>query len=453
VSIALIIATALVIGVATLHTWRVSRDALAPMIVFSPMLLYVYVYAPWAVQATGSWSRFPKLADQLDFVSLINFLFVSAFSLGAMARKNVAASVPSILWQPLEISPRVRSKLLYAGLTIGAIGVLAFWYAVQNSGGAYRVFAKGKPFLSTGSGYIGEAPNLVFPALILLALAWQGQRLTAGRMMTALLIASPHLVMGTLGGRRGPAFLIIVTLITCYFVIRKKRPSIATVYMGLFVIGLVLFFLLTQRNNIHLGSSLDFDFGETIDAVAVKSIDDGHETLVAASGIVACRKTGHCYWGSRYLVMTFVRPIPRQWWPTKYADCGMEWMDTMPGSFGIEDSTWISTVGFVPFRGNSTGFVTDLFIEFSFAGAIFAYLVGLLYRKTWEQSRLIGGPWTLVYIVMLALSVYLPSQTIQAWWVRMLICVAPAVAYWHFFIYPVTFHNERSLTAYRPERV
>ena len=136
-----------------------------------------------------------------------------------------------------------------------------------------------------------------------------------------------------------------------------------------------------------------------------------------------------------------LRQIPRQIWPTKYSDLGMEWMDTMPGSFGFADNVWVANVGFVPFRGNSTGFVTDLFIEFGFAGFVFAYLIGLLYRKVWEQSRLTGGPWILVYIVMLAISVYLPSQTIQAWWVRVLICVVPALLYWHFFIQPVRFRN------------
>lgn len=82
-SIALIIATTLVIAAATFRTWQVSRDALAPMIVFSPMLFYVYVYAPWAVYASGSWSRFPKLADQLDFVFIGNVLIITAFCFGA----------------------------------------------------------------------------------------------------------------------------------------------------------------------------------------------------------------------------------------------------------------------------------------------------------------------------------------------------------------------------------
>jgi oligosaccharide repeat unit polymerase len=453
VPIVIILATAVIIAIATIRSWQVSRDAIAPMIIFSPMLLYIYAYAPWAVHANDGWSRLPLLFDHLTYVATVNLVFVAAFCIGAVPRNNLAARVPSILWRPIETSPRIREKLFYAGLVLGAIGLIAFCYAIYNSGGPYRVFAKGKPFLSTGSGYIGEAPNLVFPSLILLALAWQGQRLSFHRIYLALLIASPHLVMGTLGGRRGPAFLIIVTLGTCYFVIRKKMPSISTVYFGLFTIGLVLFFLLTQRSNIHLGSSLDFDFGETIDAVAVTNIEDGHETLVSTAGIVVARKTGRYYWGSRYLVMTFIRPIPRQWWPTKYIDSDLEWMESMPGSFGFDDSTWLSNVGFVPYRGNSTGFVTDLFLEFHFAGCLVAYLIGLMYRKVWEQSRIIGGPWTLVYIVMLALSVYLPSQTIQAWWVRMLICVVPALIYWHFFIHRVKVQNvEHGSLASMPPR-
>lgn len=420
--------------VAALVSYKMTRDALSPAIIFSPLLTYIYVYLPFQMDSQDHWLKFPILAESLNHVRLVNLVNIVVFCIACTPMRRMKSMATTRLMLPMELTHAVRDKLRIAAKLLAVLAVVGFAVLIWRSGGFFKVFSRGKPFFSAGSGYLGELSNLAFPALVLFAFSWQGQRLTMERVLVALVTASPHLIMATLGGRRGPAFLVLITLAGCYTLVRRRTPRVSTVVAGLAIVGIFLIFLLTQRKNIHLGSEFEFDLSDTTEVLMVDDVGEGHEAIVGAAGIAVADYFESYYWGKRYLVILFVRPIPRQLWETKYQDLGMSWMVNAPGSAGFSDADWSQATGIVPTRGNAGGFITDMYIEFWWFGVFAVGLIGWSYKRVWLKARENGGFWTLFYFMLLALSVYLPSQSVQAWLVRLLILVVPAYFVWRAFI-------------------
>jgi hypothetical protein len=342
-------------------------------------------------------------------------------------------------WRLAEINatPAASGALLRLALLLGAFAVGGFIYMVNYSGGFSKVFSHGKPYLAKPSGYVGEMPMLAYPALLLLAMAWHGQRLSVARVIVMLLIVSPHLIMGTLGGRRGPAFLSVTTLGLCWFIIRDKRPSLRVVLGGGMILGLLMLFLVANRRNIHLGSDFDFDQDSFVRSIASKDVSEGQEYVCAVGRVLAASHFSSFDWGKQYVVTLLIRPIPRFIWPTKWKDLGMQDRVTDPGLGGFTETQWKEAVGFVPVRGSAGSFISDLYASFWWFTPLFTFLLGRLYAVAWSRSFTRGGVWTLIYIELLALSVYLPSQSIGAWIYRALLLCAPTALAWRYLLKPV----------------
>jgi hypothetical protein len=137
------------------------------------------------------------------------------------------------------------------------------------------------------------------------------------------------------------------------------------------------------------------------------------------------------YWGYRYFVTYFVRPIPRQLWPTKYEDMGATWV------YGLEDEAeaiqLVDAIGFSTPGGAAMPAIADAYVEFSWGVLPFFWILGWVFAKTWSLHRVKGGEWTIVYTVMLALSVYLASQSVSAWAHRLFFIAVPTLLiskYW-----------------------
>jgi hypothetical protein len=114
---------------------------------------------------------------------------------------------------------------------------------------------------------------------------------------------------------------------------------------------------------------------------------------------------------------------------------------------GFTESQWQEAVGFVPTRGSAGSFISDLFSSFWWAMPLFTFGLGRLYSAAWARSCNQGGVWTLIYIELLALSVYLPSQSIGAWIYRLLLFCVPTLLIWRYLLRDMMKRSEGAAVA------
>jgi hypothetical protein len=337
-------------------------------------------------------------------------------------------------------SPVARRRMVVIAWVLGLVALASFAYVTSSAGGLLAAYGRSKGGGEAASGYIGEAPLLALPAIVLLFLAWRGQRLTTGRLALVLVFASPHLIHGLLGARRGPTFLILGALMASGYLVSSRRPRLASVVGGLLVLGSVVLFLFANRPHIYIGSSPGENVRLTADSLLTSQIREGEDWTYSTGLILTSSYHGEHLWGRRLLTVLLVRPIPKQLWPTKYHDVGMGWMETGEDMGGLSDSDWVGAVGWRPQRGSAAGFIASLFHEFSYAGLIACYSLGWLYSYLWRKSVQLGGMWAMLYIFAAILSVYIPTQSVTAWLHRFLIMSIPTVILWRRFVAPAERH-------------
>jgi hypothetical protein len=116
--------------------------------------------------------------------------------------------------------------------------------------------------------------------------------------------------------------------------------------------------------------------------------------------------------------------------------------------YGLEDETdaiqLVNAIGFSTPGGSAMPSIADAYLEFSWGVLPFFWILGWVFVKTWTLHRTKGGEWTIIYVVMLALSVYLASQSVSAWAHRLLFISVPTIWIWKYWI---TSPGERSLFA------
>lgn len=428
----LIFATgAMIIGI-TLVGYKRSRDPLFPMTILGPMLLYVYVYSPLVRITSGSVeSLFPDLGE-LAMVHVVNLLSVSAFCLGCIWHRRPPRVDRRYVMLRQPIGPHIRRRMQVLGVILGLVSCGSFLFMVQYTGGWVQVFSQAKPFLRAPSGYIGELPMLSYPAIFILAFAFQGRRLTIARWSTLILVMLPQIIMATLGGRRGPMFLVCCAFFGAWCIVRRRRPQVRTVIIGLGTVGCLMLLLQGYRGDLFRPWKAEFDTSFLEQLWAPPEINVGDEYIVASATVLTSARYLHHYWGARYFATFFIRPIPRFLWPTKYEDIGLEWMRTDPGRSGIPTSQWLDAVGFEPAGGSAGGFVADLFLEFSWGCVAISFLLGLLFSAVWKRWVTRGELWTLLYFEMMILSVHLVVQSLGAWLYRVILVMVLTALFWRW---------------------
>ena len=409
-----------------------TNDPLSPVVVFSPFLAYVYMIRPMILLGNGSLQELYQ-PEQLNFVLLVNAAVLGAFVVGLISAGRVRAGKGHFRVLRSFENKKLRSSLRNLAILLGLISFFVFWSCVWYSGGPIKVFSERKPFLRSPiqSGYYRELTLLAYPAILLLAVSWQGYRLTFERIVVALLIAVPHLTMGTFGGRRGPAFLIIATLASFWVILRQKKPNYSVMMVSVLVLGLFLIALNELR-----GDLFKIQGHTTAYEVITRTFTSGgsnlmgDECVTGNAVIITAEHHGRFHWGRRYFTWFILRPIPSAVWPEKYEFLNMGWMRTHPGSCGFSDNDWRAAVNFVVAGGSAGGFVSDLWLEFSWLAVIPAFLIGRLYAVVWRRSLTRGGIWTLFYMEMLIVSIYLPAQNIEAWLYRLLLLGTITYLFW-----------------------
>lgn len=432
----LIIVTAFVILLAMYCAFHVTRDPLHPMIFLAPMLFYMFVMRPVVLMHAGVLERMftpPQILFVLTIKLLTNIFFCAGCLWGVWHFRG-APRLPA----GGGLSAGGRQWAFVLGCFFGFVSLAAYLIMLFRAGGPMVAYSV--PYAGAGwapSGYILEAPQFSLPALVLLAISRQGRILRIQDLALILLFGSPWLIQGLLGARRGALFFSAITLWMAWHVYTNRRPSLWKTLTGVTILGLLALAVVTYRKEIYIGSKLQIDPHQYIEAV-LNPVDAGAgDDFIDSSGILLTSSTyGRHNWGLRCLATYFVRPIPRQLWPNKYVDIGMGWMDSPIDRFGYTDVEWENAAGFNPIYGMSLGLDGSFFLDFSWFGLIGCWLAGFFFAYVWRKERQHQGVWQILSVACLAFSVFAPAQDFYTFLYRWLFVCLPACVAWAIFIRP-----------------
>jgi hypothetical protein len=424
--------------IAALSLWGVfyavrrAKDTLHPLAYLMPMVFFSYVLAPMELIGLGLLQHASVPESDMALGQAINLLMVVALVMGTL--RGGRATGPARVASPdLALSRRQMRQAFFLSSVLGAIAVVAFWIGLSNVGGFFAAYGGVKGGGTAGSGYVRDAVMLAVPATALLAVVTEHGRNVRYWVFSAITVG-PVVLHGLLSGRRGPTFLGIATVAFSWYLSRDRKPAVTTLLAGGIGIGVFLIFLVTFRSEFRLGSDLASRPGETAQSMLAEFAEEreagldrnlgGVEFVFGLNVIRSYREEGDYFWGRRVATVLFIRPIPKELWPTKYEDVGMDAYLTNVGLTLKQDFGLDATLGAAP------GFAADLFAEFSWGGLLAAYLLGWGYGRAWANARRERGFWMVVYTVLGALSLYFVAQTLEAVLYRLTFMIVPALVAW-----------------------
>ena len=394
-----------------------SRDVFHPLVLTMPMFVFIYGYMPVMQDASGELYSYIT-TEQASFAQWLALGVLLAFTAGCFqgTRASIRLEGP-----PADPDPRV----LYRGaMFLGGTGLLAWLFMLKAGGGLSGLYGSAYGGAWSDIGYIRDSVYLLLVAILILL----SPQLFAPRRVlwwvAIILFAFPWAAQGLLGARRGPTFVLAVGVgVSCYLA-RNKRPSLALTATAGAAVGLLMLFLVANRGSIYLGSEKELtteQIGETLDAAP------SNEYIFGAGCIAASRQSGDYFWGKRILAQLVVRPIPRQLWPNKYADFGVPELEQ---NAGVAGGGLQAVLGWTEVPGAAAAMVADLWVEFSWGCIAFAAFWGWAYGYCWKRAVVSGGGWTVQYVIMLILSVYLITQGLEAVTFRLIILSVPVWWLW-----------------------
>jgi hypothetical protein len=432
----LLIITAVTLFVGCYAAYRRSHDPLHPGVFLFPMLFAGYGVWPLVLNLNGDIDRLLG-PQRFTEVTVLYLLSLAAFYLGLLQHPS-AGDLRRMEALPgrarpfaLQIEDKQRRRAHQAAVALALLAVSAQWYMLSNVGGFVQAYSRHKGGGYASSGYVGEALLFAYPAILLLAVARSGKPIRARDIALALITASPHLSQGVLGGRRGPLFLILATLYLAWHIARGIRPTFRGAAIAVSAMVLAVVLVWSQRQFVFMGSESSVDLRRIATVVDVESLTES-DYIAGAATVLAADYHSDFYWGYRYLVTLLVRPIPRQLWPTKYADVGATWVDAADAEEGMYDI--LPAVGFMIPAGASIGFLADLYHEFWWFCLVAAYCFGRVYSWGWYKHRIRGELWTVLFAEMVILGIYVPTQSFSAWFHRYLFMAVFTALFWRLFV-------------------
>jgi hypothetical protein len=411
--IALIWAVVAVVGLALWHTYVGSRDVFHPLMLTGPMMAFMYAWMPFKLDSLGGLAGFFQ-RDQLDFVQTVNFCGVVCFVLGCL---SVGCRLPATRPPEHRVSPRT---LVLCGVALGCMGVLAWVVTViHGTGGDLAGYRGGWD----DSGYVRDASLLMFPAFLLILAASVQQRFTLLNLALMAGFIAPLVIEAVFSARRGPTFMIAVVLSLGWCLNRRKRPSLLLTGAAGGILGFLMLFLVSNRQNIYLGS--DRELTSDVTSIVEKP-DTGNEYIYGAGTILSSEQRDSFYWGRRYIAQFLIRPIPSSVWPDKYEAIGLGELTHNAGT----GEGFAETLGWEGAEGSAPGIIADIWAECHWLNLPVLFFIGFLYASVWRKAQLLGGVWTAQYVIMCALSIYLVMQTMEAVIFRLLILSIPLRIAW-----------------------
>ena len=418
----------IVLGMA--YAYAGSRDVFHPLMFLGPMMFFEYAWMPLKLSASGGLDGFFD-KEQLVFVQSINVVGILCFVLGCL---SLGCRLPKVrLAEPM--SSKAVHVLVIAGIIVGLVGVAAWSMAIINVGGLTDAFSTAYSGGWDDNGYVRDAALMMYPGFLLIIAAAVGSGFRPLLAILAFGFLTPWMVQAALTSRRGPTFMIMVTLSMGWYMHRQKRPSLVAAGAAGLLLGFLLLFLVTNRQHIYIGSDQEFT---TDVSNIVEKPDTGNEFIYGAGSIISAEQRNYFYWGRRYLAQIVVRPIPHTIWPTKYEDFGLPEMTHNAGT----GEGFAETLGWEGAEGSAPGLVADLWLEFRWLAWPVLFILGQIYARAWRKTHLEGGPWIAQYIIMGALSIYFVMQTMEAVIFRLLELSIPIWLVWR-----MTGYRRTSLTA------
>lgn len=425
--------TGTVIVSAMFIAYKGSKDTFHPLIYLGLMMFSFYCYLPLKLFYVNPEAviRFLSL-ERLEFIQSVNLLGVISLCIGVLygAGKTKFFQQNRQEW---VLPPIVRNRVQTAAIFTGFVGLIGFVSGIANVGGLEAAYGKGYGGGWSDSGWVREAVFLTIPALLWLMTAKINRTLSKFDWLVIILFASPLLTQGLLGARRGPTAMVIVALVVVWYLIRSRRPPLPLLITGSVLLGLLLLFLVSNRSNIHLGS--DFNLSTNKTQEFSESVHSGNEYIYGGGTITIANETNQYFWGKRYFIIFFVRPIPKEIWPTKYLDMSKALgIPNIEQNLGLGVNEYRGILGWAGAVGAAPGIMADMWVEFSWLYTVALYLIGWAYGKAWNQAITKGGLWIPNYTLMTALSVYLITQTLEAMAFRYLITTTASWLIWRYGI-------------------
>lgn len=409
--------------------WFRYKETIHPVLIIAPLMFGGYAWTPFMGILEDSLS--PLIDDErLTIVLVVNLCFISAYFAGCLWQTNKIprSAVHSSLDEMLAFMRRLRPKVTKLAVLLAAYAHFGYWTGVLRVGGFMSAFSQAKGGGHTGVGYLDESMLAGFPAAIAYAASQSGRGRLLRRMFWCAMMMLPGLIQGTFGGRRGPLFLSLMTLLLCWSLLKGKWPSIKALAVATAVCSLAVLFWGSQRQHVYLGSTEEMDVDRFLESIQEERGSEGGTFTSGAALITTCMERGRYNWGSRYLVTYVVRPIPRQLFADKQEI--YDW-----GTSGAPDAyDFYGVMGWEPLAGYATGFVADLFVEFSWGGVIVAFFYGALVGYVWRRARLLGGLWLLELCLTMILSIYIPTQSVSAFFQRFLLASGFCWIGWQFIL-------------------
>ncbi len=415
----LLIAAGLIALAGAVIAFDGSRDVFHPLVFIGPMFAFLYAWMPFELLQHNAFARFFD-DGQLEFVQWLNVLGVLAFVLGCL---GAGVRIRKTRFAQRKLSPRGAQRLLVAAAVIGGMGLLCWGITIHNVGGFTQAFGTSYAGGWDDNGYVRDGSLLLLVGVMLAvtSLSSGGPRLIGISLLLAF--ALPWSASALLMGRRGPTFGLIVVLLMSWYFNRGKRPPLFTFGLGGLALGWLVLFLVTNRQNLYIGS--DFHMKTDVSTMVDKA-DTGNEFIYGSGTVLATQQRDHYFWMRRYLAQVMVRPIPSSIWPTKYEDFGVpELLHNAGTGEGFADA-----LGWRGAPGSAPGIVADLWVEVWWFAILLMAVLGWSYGQVWRKAVTRGGVWTLQYIVISALSIYLVMQTMEAVIFRTLLLSVPCwIAY------------------------
>jgi hypothetical protein len=207
-----------------------------------------------------------------------------------------------------------------------------------------------------------------------------------------------------------------------YVVLFKKRISLPTILVAGFSAGLLLLFLVANRGAIFLGSEASLD-ASLLDYLSPKNSNE----YLYGSAVFRFVNISGSFNGLRIAAHMIGHIIPSQIWPDKYSDLvqlfGIE--TNLEENAGVPNLAIAAAVGWLPSRGAAPAMFGDFWLEFGAGSLAASFLIGWIYGRFWRLGKN-NVSLQVVYLVLVAFSLYLTTQTIEAWFYRALLFGVPS---------------------------
>jgi hypothetical protein len=341
------------------------------------------------------------------------------------------ALVGGIWWGTRRVRGAVRPigednprAIFIVAILFGLLGLIAWIVGIINVGGFAAAYGRAYGGGWDDSGYVREAAQFGFVAVPLLILSRRQGGMRPHHWGLALAFLLPLLVQGLLGARRGPTFLAITGMAASYILAFRPRIPFVSVCAAGAAVGMLLLWLVANRDAIYLGSD------KALDGSVSTMLENwgGNEYLFSSAIVRYVNETDETFGGMRIFAHMAGRIVPAALWPTKYADvvAALGLNIDLTQEAGLPINRIATVTGWKISFGAAPSLVGDFWMEFGMFAPLAAFAVGGLYGRLWRASR--SDPRIQpAYAALAALSIYLLTQTIEAWMFRALLFGLPAL--------------------------